>query len=343
MRRAGFIVIGRTNMTEFAYSGLGLNPHYGTPKNPFDRAAGRIPGGSSSGAAVSVADGMAAAAIGTDTGGSCRIPAAFCGVVGFKPTARRVSLRGVLPLAPSLDSVGPLAPSVTCCAHVDAILSGGAPAPIEDRRPGGLRIAVLRNYVLDGMDSTVAEVFESALSTLSAAGVALTDIVLPDLDSLPALNAKGGLVAAEAFAWHRERLDKAEDAYDPRVAARIARGREQSAADYIDLLAERRRMIQNAGERTAVYDAVLFPTVPVVAPTIAAMAEDTAYMRANGLVLRNSTVANMLDRCAISIPLAPHGAAPIGLTLMGEHGEDRKLFSVARTVERLVSGDRNQI
>ena len=155
MLDAGFIPVGRTNMTEFAFSGLGINPHHGTPRSPWDRATGRIPGGSSSGAAVSVADGMAFAGLGTDTGGSCRVPAAMCGIVGYKPTSRRVPITGVLPLAPSLDSVGPLARSVACCAIVDAILAGEAPAAPRRAELTGLRLVVPENFMLDGLDAQV--------------------------------------------------------------------------------------------------------------------------------------------------------------------------------------------
>jgi len=175
MLNAGFICMGRVNMTEFAFSGLGINPHHGTPASPWDRDSARIPGGSSSGTAVAVADEMAAAGLGTDTGGSCRIPAAFCGVVGYKPTARRVPITGVLPLAPSLDSVGPLAPTVACCATIDAILAGEEPiAPLVPAPPRGLRLAVPENIVLDGMDTTVAAAFDHALSVLSGAGAHIT-------------------------------------------------------------------------------------------------------------------------------------------------------------------------
>lgn len=336
LRQAGLVIIGRTNMTEFAYSGLGLNPHYGTPLNPFDRATGRIPGGSSSGAAVSVADGMALAALGTDTGGSCRIPAALCGLTGFKPTAARVPMAGALPLSPTLDSIGPLASSVACCAALDALLSGddGEPIPKPARQ---LRIGVLNNYVMESVDAVVAARYEAALSALSAAGVALTDMRLPDLDSLPALNAKGGIVAAEAHALHRGRLAERGDLYDPRVSARIMKGAEQSAADYLDLLAARRDMIARAAGVTGEFDAVAFPATPVVAPPLAELADDANYARLNLLMLRNPTVANFLDRCALSIPIAG-GDAPVGLMLMGRHNKDRELFSAGLTVESLIAG-----
>src|SRR6478672_4925297 len=188
LRQAGAVIVGRTNMTEFAYSGLGLNPHYGTPRNPWDRATGRIPGGSSSGAAVSVTDQMAVAAIGTDTGGSVRIPAALCGLTGFKPTARRVPLTGALPLSTRLDSIGPIAASVACCAQLDAILAGDARPLPRPARLAGMRLAVPTNIVQDGMDSHVAASFRAALSRLSAAGALLEEIVVPEFDELASIN-----------------------------------------------------------------------------------------------------------------------------------------------------------
>src|SRR5271169_3728136 len=160
LRQAGFIVIGRTNMTEFAYSGIGINPHYGTPKGAWNRSEGHIPGGSSSGAAVSVVDGMAHGALGTDTGGSCRIPAAYNGIVGYKPTQRRVPLDGAVPLSFSLDSYGPLARSVACCATLDAVLAD-EPVPMPQPRPiKGLRLAVPMTVALDDLDDEVARTFE---------------------------------------------------------------------------------------------------------------------------------------------------------------------------------------
>ncbi|MGE0415378.1 MAG: amidase, partial [Acetobacteraceae bacterium] len=215
MLHAGFISMGRVNMTEFAFSGLGINPHYGTPSSPWDRASKRIPGGSSSGTAVAVADGMAAAGLGTDTGGSCRIPAAFCGIVGYKPTALRVPIDGVLPLAPSLDSVGPLAPSVACCSAIDAILAGADPVLPAPLSLEGLRLAVPENLVLDGMDATVSAAFDRALSVLSKAGARIIRIKCPEFDEMPTVNAKGGFAASEAYAWHRRVLAEKGTLYDP--------------------------------------------------------------------------------------------------------------------------------
>jgi aspartyl-tRNA(Asn)/glutamyl-tRNA(Gln) amidotransferase subunit A len=333
MLNAGFIAMGRVNMTEFAFSGLGINPHYGTPTSPWDRGAARIPGGSSSGTAVAIADGMAAAGLGTDTGGSCRIPAAFCGVVGYKPTARRVPIAGVSPLAPSLDSVGPLAPTVACCAAIDAILASEefvrtVPAPLA-----GLRLAVPENVVLDGMDATVAAAFDKALSVLATAGARVTRVRFPAFDSIAAVNAKGGYAASEAYAWHRALLAAKGDGYDPRIRVRIMRGEGMSAADYLDLVPARARIIAAFDAATRDFDCVVMPTVPIVAPRIADLDDEREYNRINMLILRNTALGNFLDRCAISVPCHQPGEAPVGLMLMGETMGDARLFRIAAAVE----------
>ena len=339
LRAAGFVVIGRTNMTEFAFSGLGLNPNYGTPLNPWDRATGRIPGGSSSGAAVSVTDGMAYGALGTDTGGSCRIPAAMCGIVGFKPTAGRVPLAGTFPLSPSLDSIGPLARSVDCCATLDAVLSGQGFESIPDLAATDLNLAVLTNYVTDGLEKTVADHFERALRALTKAGVKLTDIKLPELAELPDINRKGGISAAESYAVHRPRLTNDATRYDPRVLTRIVRGREQDAADYIDLLNFRADFIGRVARRIRKFDAVLMPTIPIVAPVLSDLTADDAYVKANGLALRNPSIVNFIDGCAISLPCHAPGTAPVGISLFGLANTDADLLSVARIVEPIVAID----
>jgi aspartyl-tRNA(Asn)/glutamyl-tRNA(Gln) amidotransferase subunit A len=336
LRAAGCIVIGRTNMTEFAFSGLGLNPHYGTPLNVFDRATGRIPGGSSSGAAVAVADEMSAASLGTDTGGSCRIPAALNGIVGFKPTAQRVSRVGAVPLSTTLDSVGPLARTVECCALLDAILTG---TPVEAPEPfpvAGMRLLVPTSVVFDDVDSHVAACFERALAQLARAGASISRAPLTELTRIPQLNANGGFSAPEAYEWHRELLEKHQDAYDPRVAVRILKGREHSAADYIRLLRERAGLCERVHKLTFDYDAVVMPTVPTVAPPVKALESDSEYFRMNGLMLRNPALGNFLDRCAISLPMQRGGEAPAGLMLMGEHLDDRRLFAIARGVEAVL-------
>src|SRR5437660_959165 len=243
LRRAGFIVIGRSNMTEFAYSGIGINPHYGTPKSVWNRKEGHVPGGSSSGAAVSIADRMAYGALGTDTGGSCRIPAACNGIVGYKPTQRRVPLDGGVPLSTSLDSFGPLANSVACCAALDAVLAAEPVAPIKPRPLKGLRLAVPITVALDDLDDAVAKSFDRALQTLSKAGASIEQIEVPEFLDVGVMNAKGGFAAAESFAWHRYLITSKGDDYDPRVFVRIMRGEAMTAADYTDLLNARRSLI----------------------------------------------------------------------------------------------------
>ena len=337
MLGAGMVAVGRTNMTEFAFSGLGVNPHYGTPLSPWDRAARRLPGGSSSGAAVSVADGMALAALGTDTGGSCRIPAAFCGVVGYKPTARRVPTAGVVPLSSSLDSVGPLAPSVQCCAIVDAILAGETPAEVTPLALRGLRIAVPGNVVMEGMEPAVAEAFGRVLTRLGTQGARITHLPFPQFERIIEANRQGTFAGAEAFAWHRALLARRADGYDPRVRSRIEPGAGMTAAAYVDLLAARRAIIASMDEATAAFDAVAMPTTPVLPPRLDAVETDAEYNRINLLVLRNAALGNFLDRCAISIPAHRPGEAPVGFMLMGMTGGDRRLFAIAAAVEALLA------
>jgi aspartyl-tRNA(Asn)/glutamyl-tRNA(Gln) amidotransferase subunit A len=337
LRAAGFIPIGRTNMTEFAFSGIGMNPHYDTPRNPYDRATGRMPGGSSSGAAVSVADGMAVGALGTDTGGSCRIPAALCGVVGYKPTARRIPTQGVLPLSFTLDSVGPLAPTVACCAMLDAIMAGEEPEALTPFRLDGLRLAAPQTMVLDDMDSTVAGVYAGALSRLSKAGARIIDVPLTELNGIATLNRRGGFAASEAYAWHHKLIEAKGPLYDPRVLVRIMRGKDQDATHYIELLGARTHLIGRVAAISSQYDALVMPTVPIVAPPLASLEAEETFRTVNQTVLRNTTIANVLDRCAISVPCHRAGDAPVGLMLVGEHGADRRLFSIAAAVEAVVS------
>ena len=340
VRAAGFVIMGRTNMTEFAYSGVGINPHYGTPKCPHDRATGRVPGGSSSGAAISVTDDMAAIALGTDTGGSCRIPAALNGITGYKPSASRVPLEGAYPLSSSLDSIGPLGTSVRCCAAVDAIMAGDWDGEVGPRDVRGLRLGVLKTMVQSDLDDHVAGDFEAALSALSAAGAVLTDVEIEELGELPGLNTKGGLSAAEAYAFHRQQITAHGDDYDQRVRNRIEAGSAQSAWEYMDILNARRRISAAADEATAAYDAIVMPTCTIVAPPITAFEQDDDYWRLNFALLRNTAVANFLDRCAISLPAHESGAAPTGVMLMGEWDGDDALFAAAVAVEGVLAARR---
>ena len=330
---AGMVPVGRTSMTEFAFSGLGINPHFGTPRAPWDRGAGRIPGGSSSGAAVSVADGMALMGLGTDTGGSCRIPAAFCGVVGYKPTARRVPLAGAVPLSPTLDSIGPLAADVASCALVDAVLAGEAPRLPEPFPLAGLRLAVPEGPLLEGMDAAVAAAFERALGRLGQAGTHIAHVRFPQFAEITEANRMGGFAAAEAHAWHRMLLDRRWDDYDSRIRKRIAAGGAMSAADLLDLLAARPRIRASMDRATLPYDALALPTVPIVPPRLTELEDEAEYGRVNALVLRNTSPANFLDRCAISLPMHQAGEPPAGLMLMGETGGDAKLLGIAAAVE----------
>ncbi len=336
LRRAGFIVIGRTNMTEFAYSGIGINPHYGTPKSAWNRNVGHVPGGSSSGAAVSIADQMAYGALGTDTGGSCRIPAAYNGIVGYKPTQARVPLDGGVPLSSSLDSFGPLARSVACCAVLDAVLAGEAVQPLQPRPVKGMRLAVPTTVALDDLDDEVAKTFERALETLSRHGASIERIEVPEFHDVGVMNSKGGFAAAESYAWHRYLIVSQGDVYDPRVRVRILRGESISAADYIDILDARRSFIARTEARIAPYDALVLPTTANTPPAIADLADDKAFTTENLRALRNCTLINMLDGCAISLPAHRDGEVPVGLMLAAAGGSDRRIFELAAGMENII-------
>jgi aspartyl-tRNA(Asn)/glutamyl-tRNA(Gln) amidotransferase subunit A len=336
LRRAGFVVIGRTNMTEFAYSGIGINPHYGTPKGAWQRGAGHVPGGSSSGAAVSVVDGMAHGALGTDTGGSCRIPAAYNGIVGFKPTQRRVPLDGAVPLSSTLDSIGPLARTVKCCAVLDAVLANEPVTPLQPRPIRGLRLAVPTTVALDDLEDTVAQTFERALEKLAREGALIERIAVPEFLDVAPMSAKGGFAAAESYAWHRYLIVAKGDIYDPRVASRILRGESQSAADYIDLVNARKSLVARATARLAPYDALVLPTTANTPPRIADMKDDQAFTKANLLSLRNCTLINMIDGCGISLPIHREGEAPVGLMLAASGGSDRRIFELAAAMEGVI-------
>jgi aspartyl-tRNA(Asn)/glutamyl-tRNA(Gln) amidotransferase subunit A len=331
LKRAGAVIIGRTNMTEFAFSGVGINPHYGTPGNPFDRRL--IPGGSSAGAPVSVADGTAAVAIGTDTGGSVRIPAALCGLVGFKPTQYRVPREGATPLSTTLDSVGPIGVSVACCALTDAVMAGEDPTVPEAVPPDGLRIGVPQAVMLDDLDAPVAAAFERAVSALSRAGARIIQLPLEMLGDYARINIKGGLPVAEAFAWHEKLIERRGRDYDPRIRTRIERGREMTAAEYIRLVAARADFIRRFDAETEGFDALVMPTVPITASPIAAFARDEDYARLNLRLLRNTSIVNFLDRCALTLPIQPPGTPPVGLMVVSRHGEDRRLLAIGIGIE----------
>ncbi|MBH2019182.1 MAG: amidase [Burkholderiales bacterium] len=337
LRTAGAVLVGRTNMVEFAFSGVGINPHYGTPVNPADTSTERIPGGSSSGAAVSVATGAALVGLGSDTGGSIRIPAALCGIVGFKSTARLVPAAGTVPLSTSLDTVCAVTRSVRDAVTVHEILSARR-VQLAGKPLSSCRIAVARTLMQDGLDSTVAHAFEHSLRVLRQSGARIEEIALEGLGELPAINASGGLSAAESYAWHRKLIAGHEAQYDPRVALRILRGARMSAADYIDLLAARQNWMTRMEARLSHFDAVLSPTVPIVAPPIASVLDhDDEFFRINALLLRNTSVVNMLDGCAISVPCQTPDQLPVGLMLWHAALHDDTVLDLALQVETALS------
>jgi Asp-tRNA(Asn)/Glu-tRNA(Gln) amidotransferase A subunit family amidase len=339
LRAAGAALIGRTNMTEFAYSGVGVNPHYGTPANAATTDLPRVPGGSSSGAAVSVAAGAAFVGLGSDTGGSIRIPAALHGIVGFKNTQRLVPLDGTVPLSFTLDTACAMTRSVRDAIAVHEILA--ARRVVRSRAPlSQYRLAVVPQVMFDGVDATVARAFERTLQRLRAAGARITELPLPQLGELAGLQASGGFAAAESYAWHRRLLRDKAAQYDPRVRTRIERGAAISAADYIELLQTRRDWIARTEQALQGVDAVLSPTVPLVAPPLAGVlpgaGQDDAFFRINGLLLRNPSVVNMLDGCALSLPCHAPDELPVGLMVWHGALRDDVILNIAQQIENLL-------
>ncbi|WPH11739.1 amidase [Variovorax paradoxus] len=337
LRAAGGVLTGRTNMTEFAFSGVGVNPHHGTPANASDAATPRIPGGSSSGAAVSVATGAAFIGLGSDTGGSIRIPAALNGIVGFKSTARLVPTEGALPLSTTLDTVCAMTRSVRDAITAHEVLAARR-VTAGAASLGAYRLAVVKNVFFDDMEPAVARAFEDALRTLRDGGARIEEIQLPELAELQAINATGGFSAAESYAWHRLLLERSGAGYDPRVAQRILRGATMKAHEYIDLVHARQAWIARVEAALSPFDAVLSPTVPITAPAIASVApgaeRDDEFFRINALLLRNPSIVNMLDGCAISLPCHATGELPVGLMLWHAALRDDAVLAVALQAEQ---------
>jgi len=339
LRAAGAVFVGRTNMVEFAFGGVGFNPHYGTPKNPYQRKVGRVPGGSSSGAAVAQADGMAVMSLGSDTRGSVRGPAALCGVTGWKPTARRVPREGAFPLSFTLDSVGPIANSVACCAAYDAILAGEPDGRLASLQAKGLRLLVPRSSALDDLDRDVGAAFDASLRTLSKKGVMLEERPVPQFDRQGDYFKGGGYAGAEAYHIHRAEEARIGE-FDPRVGKRILMGRNLTASDYLALGDLRVEFMRDVEALAAGFDAILMPTVPCIAPTIAeADASDEDYFRWNMRFLRNNGLINFLDGCAASLPCHEPGGAPVGLMVCGVAGSDRHTLAVSAVIERALARD----
>jgi len=358
LKAAGGALIGRTNMVEFAFSGVGINPHYGTPAawdGRYNQAPGpipgltspkpavaRIPGGSSSGAAVSVATGAAFIGLGSDTGGSIRIPAALNGIVGFKSTARLVPTEGAIPLSTTLDTVCAMTRTVRDAVLAHEILSQRS-VQRQPRRLNGVRLAVAEHTMLDGLDQTNHRAFDRALQRLSQAGAQIVNVRLSELGALRDMQTTGGFSAAESYFWHRPLLNRGPSArasYDPRVLARIERGAHMAAFEYMELVTARERWIASMTAALRGYEAVLSPTVPIVAPPLANLGPDTAhddaFFRTNALLLRNPSVVNMLDGCALSLPSHAPDELPTGLMLWQGALHDDVILNLGLEIETLL-------
>lgn len=335
LRAAGAVIVAKTNMTEFAFSGVGLNPHFGTPGNPHDRS--RIPGGSTSGGAVAVVDGMCDIAIGSDTGGSTRIPAALCGIVGWKPSKQRVPTDGAFPLSHTLDSIGPMARTVADCVRADAVMAGEtwqdlAPTPLK-----GLRVALARGLPFADLDDTVETWISSAINQIGKAGADVFELPIPLLDAMMAINARGGFAPAEAYTLHRERLQARGGGIDPNVRMRIERGSRITAADYAAMIQERSGLVRAMDARLADLDVLMMPTTAICAPKFLEVSTPEGFSQKNMLLLRNPSIANFFNLCAISLPI-PKTDLQVGLMLVARNGQDRRLFNIAAALEQLFAG-----
>jgi aspartyl-tRNA(Asn)/glutamyl-tRNA(Gln) amidotransferase subunit A len=340
LRAAGAIIIGRTNMVEFAFGGLGLNPHYGTPKNPWDRQTGRAPGGSSSGAAVAVADGMGVMGLGSDTRGSVRMPASLCGVVGFKPTQRRIPRDGAFPLSYTLDSIGPLAKSVDCCAAYDAVLAGEPITPLAPLSAKGLRLMVPKSEAIEDLEPHVARSFEAALSALSRAGANVIEVALPSFSRQAEYYKNGGYSGLDAAVIHKPWTHRLAE-YDPRVGSRINAGKAITGIDAVEMNQLRNAFMQDVARAIAPFDAIITPTAPCVAPPIAeAGATDEVYAKWNMRIVRNCGLINFLDGCATTIPCQEPGTGPVGFMVSGIAMQDRHILAVSKAVETVINASK---
>lgn len=334
LRAGGAVLIGKTNLSEFAFHAMGTNPHFGTPGNHFDRA--RVPGGSSSGAAISLTDGMAEIALGSDTAGSIRVPSALNGLVGFKPTQKRVSLEGAFPLSFTLDSAGPLAKTVTDAHAADSVLSAEAYQPLHSQPVAGLRLLLPKGgFALEAMEAHVSKAFEAALAKLAGAGAQIIEKPMPLFDEMVAVQSRAGFSPIEALYIHRERIDKEREHMDPVVSSRIDRGKGVSAVEYLDMLRRRAALLKAMDEALTPYDALVMPTTPMVAPLIAdVLASLEAFMPKTLALIRNPIIANFFDLCSVSLP-APTDGLPVGLMVTARHNHDQRLFTIAAGIEAL--------
>ncbi|MDX8464977.1 amidase [Mesorhizobium sp. VK23B] len=338
LRQAGAVILGKTNMTEFAFTAIGDNLHYGTPGNAAD--ASLIPGGSSSGAGVAVGEGTSEISIGSDTGGSVRIPASLNGAVGFKPTARRVPLAGAFPLSATLDSIGPLARSVADCAVTDAIMAGEEPVALQPIPLNGLRVGIPRGVLFGETQPEVFDDFDRSIRGMEQAGAGVVDLSIDDLIAeMRAATRRASIASMESAEVHADWLATgASVPVDPHVSGPLSRALAVTASAYIRTIRRRTELVAAMEERLQAVDVLAVPTVPMVAPSIAAMAGDEALRdRTEGLLLRNTQVANQFDLCAISLPM-PGTRLPTGLMLVARNGHDRRLFGIAAAVEALLKG-----
>ncbi len=343
LREAGLLFLGRTNMSEFAFSGIGKNPHYGTPLSIWDRKTGRLPGGSSSGSAVSVAEGIVVASLGSDTAGSCRIPAAFNGVVGVKPSYGRMSLKGIYPLSPTMDAPGPIAVDVDSCYILDQLMSGNlSPADslpnLSVREPHTLRFVIPEARVLDDLDFEVQSAFDLALDYLSQAGAQITTVKMPVIDVSIELFYSKAIVLYEVYHHHKALLEQYGDEYDPFVQQRMLAGSAISDDEQEDRYRARAELVKLFNEqfRQLNVDALLYPTTPCIAPAISETDDPDNAARVNLRCLRNTVTANYYDGCSISLPCHGKGEAPVGLMISSMNGEDENLYSVAVAIEQIL-------
>lgn len=334
LRRAGAVIIGKTHMTEFAFSAVGMNPHFGDPGNPDDVT--RIAGGSSTGAAIAIRLGMCEMSVGSDTGGSIRMPSALCGTVGLKPTQARIPREGMVPLCPSFDTAGAIAASVQDCAKLDAVLAGDSKVEIEPLALEGLRIGVPESYFFDGMEAPVQEAFEATLEKLKQSGTLLVKARIDDiLADMNAVNERATFPNIESSFVFRQQMKDDPDAVDPFIRSRIERGMSIEASHYIWMTEQRSDLMNRIDVAMQSLDFIVTPTVPILAAKIADMRNPDQLATTNLLLLRNTWVANFFDLPALSLPIN-NGGLSIGLQIVGKRADDMRVLSAGLALEKLV-------
>ncbi len=346
LREAGLLFLGRTNMSEFAFSGIGKNPHYGTPLSIWDRSTGRLPGGSSSGSAVSVAEGIVVASIGSDTAGSCRVPAAFNGVVGVKPSYGRMSLKGIYPLSPTSDAPGPIAADVDSCYILDQLMAGklspADPLPVLPiRDPHSLKLVIPESVVLDDLDSEVQAAFDRSVETLRAAGAEIKTVKMPIVDASIELFYNKAIVLYEAYQHHRELLEQYGDEYDPFVQQRILTGSSISDDEQNARYRAKTEVVKSFSDQFTQLnaDALIYPTIPCIPPALSETDDPDNARRVNLKCLRNTVTVNYYDGCSISLPCHRKGEAPVGLMVSSMNGGDENLYSVSAVIEQILKSE----